>query len=168
MFTQGLSAHEVTQVLRTYGALMRRRALVMTRSEAMADDVVQNVCLVLMRRGGAFREAEKPLSWLYRAVETATLDEFRRTKRHKSEPVDVNEPVAGAAPAVTDLALRSDVLGALRTLEPRDVSLAMMAFVDGATQAEIGEELGLSRVTINKKVQALRGTLARLLHPEHK
>ena len=52
--------------------------------------------------------------------------------------------------------LRNAILRLLDGLDETMQRVAVMAFVDGLTQAEIGEELGLSRVTINKRVQTLR------------
>ena len=35
--------------------------------------------------------------------------------------------------------------------------IALLLFVDGMSQAEIAEEIGLSRVTVNKKIQVIHG-----------
>jgi RNA polymerase sigma factor (sigma-70 family) len=44
----------------------------------------------------------------------------------------------------------------LGTLEPEAQEIALCAFIEGMSQSEIADELGYSRVTINKRVQALK------------
>ena len=44
----------------------------------------------------------------------------------------------------------------LHELDDEGRTLAVMAFVDGLDQGEIATRLGLSRLTVNKRVQGLR------------
>ncbi len=41
--------------------------------------------------------------------------------------------------------------------------IALLLFVDGMSQGEIADEVGVSRVTVNKKVQAIRARADALL-----
>jgi RNA polymerase sigma factor (sigma-70 family) len=67
------------------------------------------------------------------------------------------DPV-GPAPGV-DPAARLSVLRALADLEEPEQVLAVMLFVDGMSQGEAADELGVSRVTVNKRAQKIRDRL---------
>jgi RNA polymerase sigma factor (sigma-70 family) len=64
----------------------------------------------------------------------------------------------GPAPGV-DAETRWAVLEALELLEPEQQALAVMLFVDGLSQGEAADELGVSRVTVNKRAQEIRSHL---------
>lgn len=55
----------------------------------------------------------------------------------------------------------------LAELDDDERTLAVMAFVDGFDQGEIAERIGVSRVTVNKRVAALRER-ARLHFPDRR
>ena len=70
--------------------------------------------------------------------------------------------VIGPAPGV-DPEARSAVLQSLERLDGDEQSLAIMLFVDGLSQGEAAAEMGVSRVTINKRAQDIKARL-RLSH----
>ena len=71
--------------------------------------------------------------------------------------IDDLDPI-GVAPGI-DPEARCAVVESLATLDEDQQSLAIMLFVDGLTQGQAAEELGVSRVTINKRAQELRARL---------
>lgn len=71
--------------------------------------------------------------------------------------IDALDPV-GAAPGV-DPEARCAALESLEKLDGDQQMLAIMLFVDGLSQGEAADELGLSRVTINKRAQEIRARL---------
>ncbi len=71
--------------------------------------------------------------------------------------IDDLDPV-GVAPGI-DPEARCAVVESLATLDEDQQSLAIMLFVDGLTQGQAAEELGVSRVTVNKRAQELRARL---------
>ncbi|MDB4933858.1 MAG: polymerase, sigma-24 subunit, subfamily [Labilithrix sp.] len=148
-----------------YGALLSRRCRLLLRDPAQADDAVQELLSVLLRRGGGLRAADSPYRWLCRAADRACIDLLRRGKRLRSavdiDDIDDLDPV-GVAPGM-DPEARCAVVESLERLDEEQQSLAIMLFVDGLSQGEAAEELGVSRVTINKRAQALR-TLLRISH----
>ena len=155
---RGLTAAEVSDVYQRYGALLARRCRLLLRDAAQADDAVQELIAVLLRRGDGLRAAESPYRWLCRAADRACIDLLRRG-RHLRAAVDIDglDPV-GVAPGI-DPEARCAVVESLATLDEAQQSLAIMLFVDGLTQGEAAEELGVSRVTINKRAQELRARL---------
>lgn len=150
---------------RRYGALLARRCRLLLRDRDLAEDAVQELLTILLRRGEAMRGAQSPYRWLCRAADTACLDLMRR-RRHVRRSVSLDElvdlDVIGPAPGV-DPEARSAVLESLERLDGDEQSLAIMLFVDGLSQGEAAAEMGVSRVTINKRAQDLRARL-RLSH----
>jgi RNA polymerase sigma factor (sigma-70 family) len=159
---RGLSAAEVSDVYQRYGALLARRCRLLLRDAAQADDAVQELLSVLLRRGEGLRAADSPYRWLCRAADRACIDLLRRGK-HLRTAVDIDDldPV-GVAPGM-DPEARCAVVESLERLDDAQRSLAIMLFVDGLSQGEAAEELGMSRVTVNKRAQDIR-TQLRISH----
>ena len=143
---------------RRYGPLLERRCRLLLRDDVLAEDALHELCATLLRRGEPLRDAASPYRWLCSAATRASLDLLRRRKRvREALPIDDVDGL-GAAPGV-DAEARRAVLGALEALLPDQQTLAIMLFVDGMTQSEAADELGVSRVTVNKRAQELRDAL---------
>src|SRR4051794_22327689 len=155
---RGLTAAEVSDVYQRYGALLARRCRVLLRDTAQADDAVQELVSILLRRGEGLRAAESPYRWLCRAADRTCIDLLRRGKQLRNAVgIDHVDPI-GVAPGI-DPEARCAVIESLALLDEEQQSLAIMLFVDGLTQSEAAEELGVSRVTVNKRAQELRTQL---------
>ena len=151
--SRGLSNAEVAEVYERYGHLVLRRCRVVTRSDALADDALQEVFVKVMRYGASLREADSPLRWLYRAADRCCFDLLGKRKR-RAEVAEVRER-PGQHPD-EQLAARDAVMTLLGKLGDVERRLAVMAWVDGMSQGQIAEETGWSRQTINKKLQRIR------------
>lgn len=158
MLVRGLSADEVSDAYRRYGALLLRRCRLLLRDTSLAEDAMQELLTTLLRRGEGMRSAESPYRWLCRAADRACIDLLRRRK-HVSRALDIDGlDSVGPAPGV-DAEARYAVVQSLAKLDDGLQSLAIMLFVDGMSQSEAAEELGVSRVTINKRAQQIRAEL---------
>ncbi len=113
---------------------------------------------MLLHRGDALREAASPYAWLCRAAERTSLDLLRRRKRVRDAMPLCEADTLGHSPGVGAEARRV-VLASIERLDPEQQALALMLFVDGMSQLEAAAELGLSRVTINKRAQSIRTQL---------
>ena len=143
---------------RRYGTLLERRCRLLLRDPALAEDACQDLLALLLRRGDPLREATSPYRWLVRAAERTSLDLLRKRKRVRDAlPLD-DVDVLGPAPGV-DVEARRSVLEALEQLDSEQQSLAIMLFVDGMSQQAAADELGVSRVTVNKRAQEIRERL---------
>jgi RNA polymerase sigma factor (sigma-70 family) len=83
-----------------------------------------------------------------------------RSRRRSIESPQNDELGETAHPAV-DIEARDAALKLLGTLSEQEMQIAVLLFVDGMSQGEIAEEVGISRVTVNKKIQALRARAER-------
>lgn len=144
-----------------YGALLERRCRLLMRDHALAEDALQELLATLLRRGESLRSAGSPYRWLCRAVDRTCLDLLRRGKRVRSalaqDDLAALDPI-GQAPGA-DAEARLAALQSLALLDDEQQSLAIMLFIDGMTQSEAAAELGVSRVTVNKRTQRIRARL---------
>jgi RNA polymerase sigma-70 factor, ECF subfamily len=152
---------EVARLYERYGYFVLRRCLVLLRQRAAAEDALQEVFVKVLRIEVSEHELERPLAWLYRIADNVCFDVLRRKKVRATEPEAALDFV-GPHPAVR-LEDRDAVMAVLGELDDRDRRICVMAFVDGLTQDEIASELDLSRVTVNKRIQAIRAEATRLL-----
>ena len=149
---------------RRYGFVLGRRARLFLRDETLAQDAVQELLAVLLRRGESVREADSKYRWMCRAMDRVCLDLLRRTKRtREAMPLEEVDQI-GAAPGLDAVARRA-VLESLERLGDLEQSIAIAVFVDGLSQGEVATELGCSRVTVNKHVQRIRSELVARLEP---
>ncbi len=158
--TDSLTDEEIARLYREYGWLLLRRLRLLLRDAALAEDALHDGFLRVMGSGAALRSVEAPLRWLYRVFDNVAIDRLRtRRARGPHEPLpDPDFDTVSAAPGV-DLAERDAASRLLADLDETDQRIAILTFVDGLTQAEAAAELGLSRVTINKRIQAMRERL---------
>jgi RNA polymerase sigma factor (sigma-70 family) len=137
------------------------------RDHTLAEDALQELLAALLRRGDSLRTADSPYRWLCRAVDRTCLDLLRRGRRVREalthDGLGNLDPL-GAAPG-SDTEARLVALQALALLDDDQQALAIMLFIDGMTQSEAAAELGVSRVTVNKRTQKLRSQLG-LPHEE--
>lgn len=161
-----LSRQEVAQTYTKYGGLMLRRCRVILRDDALADDAFQNAFVKLIRHGRAFREADRKVPWLYRLCANCCFDLLAKRKRtderHRASP----DPVR-LHPAI-DAEQRDAALRVLGQLDDKERRIAVMAFVDGASKREIGEELGWSRQTVHAKLKTIREKAIRRIGGERR
>lgn len=155
-----LRSDEVSALYARYGFLLLRRCRTILREDGLADDVLQEAFVKILRGGSEVREASDPLRWLYRVVDRCCIDAIRKRRRSLVAPSE-GEATEGAMEAiaphpVASLEVRDAVLRILSTLDETAMRIALLLFVDGLSQGEIAAEIGVSRVTVNKRIQAIR------------
>jgi RNA polymerase sigma-70 factor (ECF subfamily) len=129
---------------------------------ASAEDILQEAfCRFLRCRHGGMEEAQMR-SYLYRTATTIIYDQWRR-RRVVEQRRQLDKP-AVAAPA--DPSGRLDMERALGELAPRERALVWLAYVEGASHAEIAAALGLSALSVRVLLFRARRKLARLLRQE--
>jgi RNA polymerase sigma factor (sigma-70 family) len=158
-----LSPSDAARLYERYGFFLRRRCRTILRDASAADDALQQAFERILRGGAAVLEAEEPLRWLYRVVDRCCFDVLR-SRRRSIESARGEEVGETAHPGV-DLEARDEAMKLLGSMSDEEMRIAVLLFVDGMSQGEIADEVGLSRVTVNKRIQALRAralqTLAR-------
>jgi RNA polymerase sigma-70 factor (ECF subfamily) len=122
--------------------------------------MVQEVFEKMLTDGAAFRGEARPMTWAWRITTNLCLNHLRGRKLR--EPglrlVSAEEPSVDHAASEARQLLEKW----LQTLTEREQELAVLLFLDGLTQDEAADVLGLSRKTINREVAELREKAAQL------
>jgi RNA polymerase sigma-70 factor (ECF subfamily) len=153
----GVDPFEAVDALyQRYGAVVYRRARALLGDEDRAWDVTHEIFMQMMGGGAtAFRQESSPTTWLYRVTTNRCLNILRDSRR-RARRLEVNFP-ALSLPAAQEGAPPLDARIAIRQLaqhmEPALCELAVYAYVDGLTQEEIGQMVGLSRKTVGQRLQ---------------
>ena len=136
-----------------------------------AEDVLQTVFLRLLRRDRSADPLEKPESYLRRAAINAALDVIR--SRQAEQTVPLPEESSGessglmpTAPAPADASgLRQALSRAIAELKPRPAEIFALRFLEGLSNQEIAEALGISQVRVAVIVHRTRMQLRKELRP---
>lgn len=155
----GLSRDEVQRLYAQFAPVVFRRARVLLARDADAWDVVQEVFERMLTHGASFRGEARPMTWVYRVTTNVALNLLRGRK--------VREPLLTVVPTEpgsdTDRVEARQLLSRwLEHLEERELEIATLLYVDGLTQQEVADVLGLSRKTIVREVEELRLKLTQL------
>jgi len=141
------------------------------RNDADVDDLVQRVLLQIVKGVGSLRDAERLHAWVYRTARNVIVDHYRSSRvRHEvtSGAADDLEMAGGPELPVDDetIALRelaTCLAPMLRQLSPTYRDAVILADLEGITQAEGAERLGVSVSGMKSRVQRGRRQLKAVL-----
>jgi len=119
----------------------------------VAEEILQDVFLKLWERRPRFDDERQAYLWIYKACHNAGID-YLRSPRGRERIADPDEAIQ-APDAIERVAQRQLVCKALAAFDPRDVAIYAYTVVDGMTQEEIADLLGLSRRTVNRVLARL-------------
>jgi RNA polymerase sigma-70 factor (ECF subfamily) len=124
----------------------------LTLTEDLAQDIVQETILEMLRLLGRLRKADRFWAWLYGIAFNKVRGHYGRQWRHKTRPLPESElePAGRAdndvlAGIVTE-ELKQIVLGSIQALEPRHRAVLTMRCYDHLSYAEIGRLMGCSEI----------------------
>lgn len=101
-----------------------------------------------------FRGDSTPFTWLYRVATTACLQQLRNNQR-RAEKIRGMQ-AAARTEIEPDPSQRLDLERVLAEEDEQTVAIAYLRFVDELTMDEVAEIVGLSRKTVQKRIEALR------------
>jgi RNA polymerase sigma-70 factor (sigma-E family) len=146
------------------GDLLRTAYLIVS-DLAEAEDLVQETLLRVARRWPRVRGMDQPVAYARRILVNLAIDDAKRRSRRRGEldspdgaPLDAHADEA-ATRVLDTLDARSDLLGALALLPPRQRAVLVLRYFEDLSEAQIAQALGCSSGTV--KSTASRG-LSRL------
>jgi len=149
---------EIAALYEQYGPALFRRAKGLLGHDDDAHEVVQETFLQFWRGRSRFRRESSPFTFLYRITTNLSIDKLRRRKTAGIQ-LSLEEGLHSGAlegSAEAKVVAASEVASLLEGLDPELVMVAVMAFVDGMTQEEIGEAVDVSRRTIVKRLKKVK------------
>jgi RNA polymerase sigma-70 factor (ECF subfamily) len=156
----GLGRDDIATLFDRYAPIVHRRALLIVGRDADAWDVVQEVFERMLKSSDAFRAEARPMTWVYRITTNVALNAVRA--RGLREPVETEADSAFAADLARTMEARQLLQRLSTQLDERELAVVAMTTLDGLTQEEIADILGLSRKTIHRDLDAIRGKVLAL------
>jgi RNA polymerase sigma factor (sigma-70 family) len=103
---------------------------------ALGEDLAIEALARAYARWRAVSTLESPESWVMRVVTNSAIDEIRKKKAYL--------PAVIPPDASTNLALRDNLVEALRTLTLRQQAVVVLRYIVDLSEAEVGHILGMS------------------------
>jgi RNA polymerase sigma-70 factor, ECF subfamily len=133
---------------------------------ADVDDVVQDVFLRMQRGLGGLRDEQRFGPWVYRVARSAIVDQQRRTAKHRVADSESAEDAA-AEPEEDDRAaerdLASSIASFIAALRPPYREALRLTELEGLTQQQAADVLGISLSAMKSRVQRGREQLRKAL-----
>jgi RNA polymerase sigma-70 factor (ECF subfamily) len=138
---------------------LRSYLRLLCRNAALADDLLQDSFLRMLRVDVSRMNEHQLRSYLYKAATSVAMDHFRAQKREINKLGSVqSEPAFNV-----DLDLPHDMSQALRALTPQQQVLLWLAYVEGFEHREIAPLLGLGEKSVRVVLFRARRQLATIL-----
>jgi RNA polymerase sigma-70 factor (ECF subfamily) len=160
-------------LLRRYERKIRACARQMSLGRDDVDDLAQETFVRVLEALPRFEGRSRFDTWLTRIARNTCVDQFRHgmTQRaHRFEPGDMErfwseQPSGARSPfaQVLDDSLACHLHQAIAELPADQREVAQLALVDGLTQAEIAERLGVTVEAVKGRLKRARARLRRRL-----
>ena len=137
--------------------------------EAEAEDVAQEAFVKISRSLDGFRGESRLSTWIYRIATNAALDQLRRlsakqSARQENGAEEGDGPdddyIVDGAPLHDTLLIRKEmtdcIRGLVNDLQENNRTVLVLADLEGFTNAEIGDVLGLSLDTVKIRLHRAR------------
>jgi RNA polymerase sigma-70 factor (ECF subfamily) len=164
--------HEAfAEIFSLHSLRVYQQAIKFVGNKVDAEDIVQEVFLLVYRKARSFRGESEFSTWLYRLTANTALTKLRQRKREKevsledympkfredgrhSMPVvdwsqDIDKLVAGKE-------LRKIIQQSVDQLSPLDKAVVVMSDLEEMSNRDIGEVLGLSVQTVKARLHRAR------------
>src|ERR1051325_11088493 len=168
----GGDAEAFEELYRLHHRRVYTLCLRMTQNEAEAEDITQDIFIVLLHKAGDYRAEASFTTWLHRLTVNQVLMHFRKKKAKREEqagdePEDASAPrrAPGARPA--QLVDRITLEDALARLPPGYRAAFVLHDVEGYEHEEVARLLGCAVGTSKSQLHKARTKLRKLLkgHP---
>jgi len=148
----------VEGVYRRYFPLIREKCRSMLADNEEAQDVAQDTFIRLWKSGLALNDARRVSAWVYRTATHLAVDRLRRRKGPEQR-IEADVPIAGADARVE---LRQQLERLAQRIPADELELAFLSRLDGLTQPECAEVLGVSERTVRRMLTKLDERVAAL------
>lgn len=126
------------------------------KNEEEAVEVMQEVFAKALKHADSFRGESSPYTWLYQITTHLCLNKIRHVKVTKiiDQPFDeaVHEKGSHPESQIVQSKLFRD---AFEVLDEKDKRILTLYYIDGMTQEEVGQALGISRKTIYHRLMEI-------------
>lgn len=153
------SAGRAEGVMKAYGDMLYRIALIMLKNARDAEDAVQDTMLKYLSRAPAFEDSEHEKAWLIRVLRNRCLDMRRFSLRHPK--VDIDDLQAAAPDAES-----CGILEALMALPERFRSVLTLHYVEEYKVEDVARLIGKSPSAVKMRLKKGRELLEKAFEKE--
>lgn len=159
----------VRDIYRAFSGVVWGVSMRILRDRSLADEATQQAFLQAWRSAGAFDASRELGPWLVTIAKRVAIDIYRREQRRPTSALDdaaPDHPALVTMPPSEDQAWQvAQVRQAIDTLGPDEREIVRMQHLEGFTQTEIAEKLGVALGTVKSRSFRAHKTLAaRLAH----
>jgi RNA polymerase sigma-70 factor, ECF subfamily len=157
------------ELFRLHRRLVYGLSLRMTRDVSEAEDITQEVFVLLLRKVGGYRGEANFTTWLHRLTVNQVLMHFRRNKARREDALEdeegqpSQEPWRAASPKATQLIDRITLESAIAQLPPGYRAAFILHDVEGYDHEEVARLLGCAVGTSKSQLHKARTKLRRIL-----
>jgi RNA polymerase sigma factor (sigma-70 family) len=151
------------RIVSDHDAAIRRLAASYEREPARRQDLVQDIWLALWQALPSFRGDSTERTFVFRIAHNRAVSHTKRWRIRRTEPLPTIDPIDNAAfdpeRAVTDRERAERLQAAVRRL-PLGLRQATMLMLEGLSQREIAEVLGITENNVAVRLARARAALA--------
>ena len=137
-------------------------ALRLTGDAGMAEDVMQETFVAVLRKAAAYRTEGKGKSWIFTIAKNLTVDMQRRQNHFTVLELPTELPDAEDFTAHSDSGIAA--LDMLRILNPKERNIVMLRLLSDMTLTEVAKELQIPAGTVfwtyNNAIRKMRKQFA--------
>ena len=157
------------ELFRLHRRLVYGLSLRMTQDVSEAEDITQEVFVLLLRKVGGYRGEANFTTWLHRLTVNQVLMRFRRNKARREDALEdeegqqPQEPWHAASPKATQLIDRITLESAIAQLPPGYRAAFILHDVEGYDHEEVARLLGCAVGTSKSQLHKARTKLRKIL-----
>lgn len=156
------------QLLRMHYQMIHRVAYRFTGNQSDAEDVAQEVCMVLVDKLKSFKGGSIFSTWLYRVVVNQCNDFHKKRGRDRTRDTQYVELEAmGTADAAETACKASWLYRAIAALKPPLPETALLVLAEELSHAEAARILNCKESTISWRMHEIRKQLIALKEGSH-
>lgn len=152
----------LAELYRKYAPAIFAHCRRLLHSPAAARDALQEAFVRVLARGPAL-SGDDALRYLYRVSTNVCLNQIRERRVHERATPALLLRSTGSGSAESGHANRQFVLALLDRCDETGSAIAVMHYVDGMSQVEIADVLGITRRTVFNRLRKLEKLAAELL-----
>lgn len=166
LYIKNRDPHAFTQIIQRHRDTILGFAIKMTGNPSDAEDIVQDISLILVKKLDTFKGNSKFSTWLYKVTLNTCYLALNKSKRRKEHELSANSlyDSASGSPAQSPkwaenpgriLLYRESaevVRDAVNALSERNRDILRLRYIDGFSTAQVGEITGISISAVKSRV----------------
>jgi len=144
--------NNIEQIWREYAAALHGFIQSRVDDADIADDILQTVFLNIHSKIDSLKDAGKLRPWIYQVARNTIIDHYRSHKSHNELSEMIVEPEQDHVETARE-EIEGCMLPLVRNLPDTYRDAVMLSEIEGLTQKQVAEKLGLSLSAAKSRVQ---------------